>query len=663
MIIRISRAAALCALLATACPVVPDPANAETKLINVPADKFFIAPGGVDLRTGRYVYNQTDLTIGGENDRGLSLTRTMSNYVANHANPFGNFSHNWDIMLLETRVGIDSAKPVGADFRMNVHAGSRSYTFESHDYAVGYAYKSGGPLAWLTFSGDRASSSVVYTLRGPDGTIMAFRPMGSEDCADQAWEYPISGGRRRCAFISEMTAPDGTKFSFDYIATGSSPGNRVRLRRVTSSRGHALLLEGSGSRVTKACVLNLAHTTPPADGLCPANASATASYAYTSDGTRLSSATGADGAMSSFTYAPWGNGTEMGFVKAGQATPWLTNRFTMFPDEEFTPQEIIASQSFADGQSYTYGYQTTPATTNKPQPTIVGGGYTDADGHSVGLEYGFPLHPSSVPNYTCPGGGGVCEVPEPIDGQEDKRTFQQTPGPVLIVDALGRETVADYCDPTAPIGPDFCSVVPLVSFTDPEGIKTKLKHDGYGNVIEARRQAKPGSTASPDIVTSAAYDLSNAKSQTKPLWMKDANGNVTNFTYAPEHGGVLTETGPAVNGVRPQKRYSYEQRHAWIGNGAGGHVRAASPVWLLTSMSLCRTSAATGNPAAPCALAGDEVLTTYDYGPDGPGPNNLNLRGTVVTADGVSLRTCQSYDALGRRISETGAGANLAACQ
>jgi YD repeat-containing protein len=55
------------------------------------------------------------------------------------------------------------------------------------------------------------------------------------------------------------------------------------------------------------------------------------------------------------------------------------------------------------------------------------------------------------------------------------------------------------------------------------------------------------------------------------------------------------------------------------------------------------------------------VLTTYDYGPDS-GPNNLQLRGTVVTADGQSLRTCQSYDANGRKISETGAGANLSSC-
>jgi len=128
---------------------------------------------------------------------------------------------------------------------------------------------------------------------------------------------------------------------------------------------------------------------------------------------------------------------------------------------------------------------------------------------------------------------------------------------------------------------------------------------------------------------------------------------------------VLTETGPAVGGIRPQTRHSYAQRYAWVSNGAGGYVQAATPVWVRIATSTCRTSAATGNPAAPCAAAGDEVLTAYDYGPDS-GPNNLLLRGQMVTStdNGVTtvLRTCYAYDALGRKISETRPNAGLASC-
>jgi YD repeat-containing protein len=82
-------------------------------------------------------------------------------------------------------------------------------------------------------------------------------------------------------------------------------------------------------------------------------------------------------------------------------------------------------------------------------------------------------------------------------------------------------------------------------------------------------------------------------------------------------------------------------------------MHAGPAIWIQTATSTCRTSAATGTP---CATAGDEVRTEFDYGPDS-GPNNLQLRGqTVTSTDGgvtTTLRTCYGYDSLGRRISET----------
>jgi RHS repeat-associated protein len=257
-------------------------------------------------------------------------------------------------------------------------------------------------------------------------------------------------------------------------------------------------------------------------------------------------------------------------------------------------------------------------------------------------------------------GNNHCTSPpcglEPDDSFLDW-TYQQTPGPVEITDPLGRTTGLDYCDPVVAEG---CAVTRLQSSTDPEGIKTRYEYDGRGNIRKATRYPKasnPGGLA--PIVLEAAYDIFNPKAQTRPLWTKDANGNTTSFTYAPEHGGVLTETGPAVAGATPQKRYSYVQRQARVADGSA----AGPPVWLLDRMSYCRT----GNPAAGgngCALgAADEVLTTYDYGP-ATGANILLLRGQAVTADGQTLRTCFAYDAQGRKLSETGANgtAGLASC-
>ena len=121
----------------------------------------------------------------------------------------------------------------------------------------------------------------------------------------------------------------------------------------------------------------------------------------------------------------------------------------------------------------------------------------------------------------------------------------------------------------------------------------------------------------------------------------------------------MTETGPAVTsinaagaavpGVRPQTRYTYAQAYAWIKNAAGAYVQASSPIWVLTSKRFCKTGAASG---AGCAIAGDEVITTYEYGPNS-GPNNLLLRGTVVDSAGLKLRTCMTYDWQGNKISET----------
>ncbi|HEU0135162.1 MAG TPA: hypothetical protein VFR28_10090, partial [Allosphingosinicella sp.] len=122
--------------------------SGETKIVNFPAEKFNIAPGGVDMRSGRFVYSETELSAGP-----LALTRTMPERVASHANPFGNFSHNWDIFLLETRTDLYGGNPVGLDYRMNVHYGGRSFTFDGYNYSQGYSSKSDTASATLTFTG------------------------------------------------------------------------------------------------------------------------------------------------------------------------------------------------------------------------------------------------------------------------------------------------------------------------------------------------------------------------------------------------------------------------------------------------------------------------------------------------------------------------------
>lgn len=236
--------------------------------------------------------------------------------------------------------------------------------------------------------------------------------------------------------------------------------------------------------------------------------------------------------------------------------------------------------------------------------------------------------------------------------------------PVFILDPLYRQTFLQYGGYTR-----------LLMRRFPEGNEARMFYDSRGNLTTVQQIPKPNSGL-PTLQASAVFPSSCAsadrRSCNRPTSTTDFNSNTTDYTYDPAHGGVLTETGPlaptrqsdgSIVSVRPQKRYEYAQRYAWLSNGAGGYVQAAAPVWLLVRERSCRATAASGSSCA--GGAADEVVTDYDYGPNS-GPNTLLLRGLAVTADDgsglVTNRTCYGYDANGNRISETQPNANLASC-
>lgn len=628
-------------------------------VISPPPERLMVTPGGVDMRSGEYNYEQTDVSIGEDNEQGgLELTRSMKSDVVDHISPFANFSHNWEIMLTEKLVKVldgNYTHGSGTDQFMGVHFGGRSESFETNIFGSGYRQVSRTTQARLTATG--TAGAAIFTFQATDGTLAIFRPIGNQDCSSYY----------RCAYVSYMVLPDGTRFDFAYENPTPGVANTTRLRRVTSSRGYALLLEydaANWNQVGKSCVLNLTLVSAPSNNVCPVSALATATYSYSGSGAarRLASVTDPLGAISSFTYTPVATGTQMAFIRPGQSTPWLTNTFSLQPNNDGETDEIINRQDFADGSSFVYSYTYSPDIEGQ-FATIAGGTYTNALAETVTLEYGFEQYPGSLQG---PAPQNCCDI-----------RYQISPGPIRVTDALGRVTITDYCDPNAmanlpPYEHHRCLVWPVPYIvTNAEGVKVQMTWDlQTRNLLQSRQKAIAG-TGLTDIVSSSIFDCSLPINCAKPTSHTDARGNVTNYTYSPVHGGVLTETGPAVDvvsaagtvtaGVRPQTRYDYVQRYAWISNGAGGYVQAATPVWLLNATSSCRTSAATGNASAPCAASGDEVTTSYDYGPNA-GPNSLLLRGQVVTADGVSLRTCYSYDQRGRRISETQPNANLTSC-
>jgi RHS repeat-associated protein len=618
-----------------------------------PAEKYEITPGGVDIRTGRYAFNQTDLSIG-DGSGGLTLKRILSNALAGHVDPFGNFSHNWDITLIEKRVNIDRHEFMngsGQDFRMTVTFDGRSETFQGYISSSGFTQVSNSPLALLLPAGDETSSGVIYTFEASGGTRVVFRPLGGGDCSATV----------RCAYPSQVIHADGTTFSFEYETQAPAVANGTRLRSVVSNRGYALLLEYAGTGtswnyVTKACVLNLSVTAKPTNNVCPSNALATTSYTYTtfSGGTKLAGATDALGGNYGYSYAANSNPPPaalfarstitsylMSYTKPGQTAPWQVATMVSMVNMDAAQDQIVTHQSFADGSSYDYSYGITPST--EVLSDLVGGTYTDAMGNVTSVNYDTPVVPP--------------QIPPPLNqvGADDT-VYQVTSGPTKIIDPLGRTTQMDYCDPNAMANlpsyvTDRCLVSVLQSVTSPEGLKTYYTWlDGY--VLQTRTVAKPGS-ALADIVLSASNGCTGADLLVncgKPPTTTNANGNVTDYSYDPAHGGILTETLPApiAGAVRPQKRFSYTQLYAWYKNSSGTLVQAPSPVWMLTGISECRT-------LASCVNTVDETRTTIAYGAPGT-PNNLLPTSTTVAAgdNSLSVTTTKTYDAQGNTLTVDG---------
>jgi RHS repeat-associated protein len=168
----------------------------------------------------------------------------------------------------------------------------------------------------------------------------------------------------------------------------------------------------------------------------------------------------------------------------------------------------------------------------------------------------------------------------------------------------------------------------LTRTTAPEGNYVEHTYDARGNVTQTVAVPKGG--AGPAIVTSASFDSTCANPVTcnQPNSTTDARGNVTDYTYDSTHGGVLTVTAPAVNGVRPQTRYSYTLTN-------GEHK--------LTAVSQCQT-------ASSCAGTADEVKSTLAYDVNG----NVTSTSSGNGSGTLTATAAMTYDPLGNLLTVDG---------
>lgn len=674
------------AVFAVTCLSFSGPVNAGDAASSS-AEQFAVSEGGVDMRTGRYALREVDLSIGSADTGGITFTRLLTTAIGGHEDPFGNLSHDWDILITEKLVDLNGGNlshGSGSDARMQVHFGGRSETFDQAAGQGAFFQVSRVGFARLGLAGTK------FVFFASDGTRIVFRPLANSECSSLL----------RCAFAESVTRPDGTQFRLNYDSYVPGQPNTTRLRRLTSSRGYAVVLEyGLGDRVglvTRTCPVNTASTLEPTADGCPINAFGAVTYDYVSFQPsildrrpfRLSSVNGPIGPQTQYQYTIESGATKMKFFRGQDSQPWLTNTLIGMFNPDVGLEEIVLGQDFANGKQLSYQYDEIPS--GDVPEGIAGGSYTDQSGARVVVEYGMPRLPTSfnypsIPpppcvTYYAPGSStaGAGGSPEPVTlcGHMfnyrppvtfGSIVFQITPGPTLVKDRLGRVHKATYCDPNMeanapPNERHRCLVTLLQSTEDPEGNKLIFETAwATRTTTKVTAVGKAGSGAS-NIVTTATYDsCSNLFTCTKPLTRTGARGDVTEWTYAPEHGGILTETGPApsAGAPRPQTRYQYVQREAWLKAASGGYAPTGQPIWLMSRKASCKTSAASGNGCV--GGVADELVTLYDYGPEG-GPNNLNLRGIVEDANGAALRICYAYDWQGNKISETKPQAGLTSC-
>jgi hypothetical protein len=187
------------------------------------------------------------------------------------------------------------------------------------------------------------------------------------------------------------------------------------------------------------------------------------------------------------------------------------------------------------------------------------------------------------------------------------------------------------------------------------GVPEKYEYDARGNLRKVSRGQGGNYVMHREAKYADSCTSTNRKYCNQAEWVKDALGNVTNYTYHAPSGQVASVTYPPnKHGVRPQTRYEYTQLSARYYNGGSSKI-SGPPIWMRTAERYCIASASTGNGCSN----NDEVVTTYEYQHD-----NLLITGMTVTdpMTGTTLRTCFQYDKYGNQIGKTAPKAGLTQC-
>lgn len=197
--------------------------------------------------------------------------------------------------------------------------------------------------------------------------------------------------------------------------------------------------------------------------------------------------------------------------------------------------------------------------------------------------------------------------------------------------------------------PGYARLAKLQSVNRPNGSSMTYTYSHGAVSSTTVNPAGGGAGLTTTVGLPSSCTVTNYRICNKPTYIQDPKGNQTDYTYDPAHGGILTETlPPDANGVRAQKRYTYNLLYPKVLN-ANGVLVNSTPVWRVTRVSECLTAIA-ANPAS-CVGTAAERVTTYAYN-----DNNLFLTSIATSAGDGSLSTTTSstYDYAGNVTSIDG---------
>ena len=562
-----------------------DPAFAQ--LLNTAPEASISATDdvGVDLRSGKLTVDMGNLSIGHQEAPALSYNVLAASGLADAIVTDGVAFEN--CITYDAGGGYGSVPGCiyqGYSYRLNGQSDAYMVSPPSYTAPAGFTEK--GKMV--------ASGGNILTMK--DGAIWEFGNGGLNIYSGNGWGLK--------GFLTKITRPDGEVLTY-YYSSGE-------LRSIVSSTGYMLHLEGNKSpyyssggitimdpgRPTKVVLINLAFQyCDPMAVSCSGQTIVWPSMSYS---WQPSGVAATDNMGRTRQHLVTGTGQFSQFKMIWPSGAWLEFGLENWQDYYISGGLTIA----CDRRSATKWVKTAVGQWN----------------------YEF------TKNHACRGGPSVgSNVSTSPDGTT--RSWDK--------DALGRKTAYEISTYSNQFGWDEKEVTRI---TRPEGDRYDFLRDLRLNVKTLTVTSKDGTqTIAAEANFPEQCTAATAKYCNRPAYTIDANGNRTDYTYSPEHGGVLTKTLPAgADGIRPQIRYTYQQMSAQFRNSAGQTV-SGSPIWKAVSEATCRTQAS-------CTGTADELVTSYSY--DG------NLLPTVTTktqGTGAVLEVvARVYDAVGNVISVDG---------